>query len=203
MGFLKHRRFAFGTVFAVVLTIVVLLFQARVDFRVLSVLYIAINSILIILMSLVGTILLMAGYFVVPRLLARVWRALLVNITLHTLQRVIETQSSMVQATAIGERQGSVVFRLETGSNSGVTYGTRFTVSNTATGEAWGVIEAVEADGYSCTCIVLDRINPEFWDELEARMRRDASPPQGVTIKRAFPEDIVEIINNLLNSWRR
>ncbi len=202
MGFLKHRRFAFGTVFAVVLTVVVLIFQARVDFRVLTVLYIAINSILIILISLVATILLMAGYFVVPRLLARAWRVLLVNITLHTLRRAIQTQSSMVQATAIGERQGSVVFRLETGSNSGVTYGTSFTVSNTATGEAWGDIEVVEVDGDSCICIVFNRTNPEFWNELEARMRRDASPPQGVTIKRALPEDIVEIVTDLLNSWR-
>ena len=94
-----------------------------------------------------------------------------------------------------------MVIRIGTGFNKGVAYGSRFRVTNTATAETWGIIEAVEVDDGSCTCIVFDRINIDFWDDLEQRMNRDPAPPLGVTFTREFPVEVLETVAQLLNSW--
>ena len=80
--------------------------------------------------------------------------------------------------------------------------GTRFQVTNTATEIVWGIVEVVEAQDTSCVCQVSDRINIEFWDEMELRMYRDASPPLGVTIPKEFPEGLlIEEVLHLVKQW--
>lgn len=172
------------------------------DFQSLSTQYIVLNIALALLISFGATLVLLVGLLPFAGFLSSIWRRLLVKIAFYAFKQAVSRQYSPIEATGIGPREGSVVIRLEAGSNSGVAYRAKFRVTNAATGETWGIIEAVEVDDTSCTCIVSDRSNPDFWDELEGRMRRDAAPPQGVTITREFPEDIVEIIRELLKSWR-
>lgn len=80
--------------------------------------------------------------------------------------------------------------------------GTRFRVTNTASGEIWGIIEAIEVQDISCVCQVFDRINIEFWDGLEERMGRDPSPPSGVSLSKEIPEELLELVQGLISSWR-
>ena len=154
------------------------------------------------LIALGATLILVLVAWLCWRYLPKFGRRLLAAVALWALSRALITHQKTVPCIAIGERQGSVVIRLGTGFNSEVAYGTRFRVTNTATGEVWGIIEAVEVYDASCICAVFDRSNPHFWEELEGRMNRDASPPLGVTIRREFPEEIMDLIWELLDVWR-
>ena len=145
---------------------------------------------------------LFAGVYIIFPAFSRVLsRLFLVEVALYAFSRALRLQSNSVQSTSIGPSEGSVVVSLETGSHSGVVLGTRFRITNTATGEVWGIIAAVEVDNATCVCSVSNRNNPRFWEELEGRMDRDASPPQGVTIRREFPEEIMDLIRELLDVW--
>ena len=142
-----------------------------------------------------GTLLIFSGA------LSKCWKWLLAQVTLYTFSKALRLQNNPIHSTGIGERNGSVVLRLETGSNSGVVFGTRFRVTNTAAGEMWGVLQAIEVDDTWCICSVFNRSNPGFWEELERRVNMDASPPLGVTIRRDFPEEFMDMIRELLNGW--
>ena len=80
--------------------------------------------------------------------------------------------------------------------------GERFVVLNAISEEKWGVLQVSEIREYSCICSVFDRINPEFWDELEKRMRFDASSPQGVIIRREIPADyLLDWLSRILRNY--
>ncbi len=189
--------------FAVVLTVVLFVFQARIDLASLSISLVAINTILATLISAFVTAILLFLYllttFAIPRLLKR----LMVWITLRTVSKAVASQTRTVEATGIGSIDGSVGVSLLLGGQDGVMLGHRFTVFNTATQENWGVLEVSEIQETSCTCVVSDRINPEFWEGLEGRMRSDASPPHGVSIRRQIPiEALFDWLHELLKTWR-
>lgn len=175
-------RIGFLPVHGISLAIVALLFQARVDFSYLSVRYLTINTILAMVIALAATLVLILLPLLSWGFLTKISRKLLAAIALRTLSQALRQHNCPVQCIGIGSRVGSVVISLETGFNSRVAYGARFRVTNTATGEVWGIIEAVEVYDASCICAVFDRSNPHFWEELEGRMDRDSSPPIGVTI---------------------
>jgi hypothetical protein len=198
----RQIRIAFIPAFGIILAIVLFLFQARVDFLSISTRYVVINAILAILISLGATTLLLAGYAVLARLFRKTWRRLLIRITSYTLEQATNQHSKIIHATGIGEREGSVVIRLEIGSQESVVPGDKFEVSNIASKEKLGTIEVIEIEETSCVCSVFDRINVHFWDGLEERMRRDPSPPSGVIISREFPEGILESMQILLRNWR-
>lgn len=112
--------------------------------------------------------------------------------------QAIEVYAGSVEALGIGERDGSVVIRLELGSNQPAMIGDRFDAFNLASGEKWGVIEATEISSDSCICSVFDRINVEFWQGLEIRMRTDAAPPTGIKFSREVPENILVFLDRLI-----
>jgi hypothetical protein len=81
--------------------------------------------------------------------------------------------------------------------------GDRFVVLATAREEKWGVLEVSEVHDTYSVCSVSDRINPEFWADLERRMRYDPSPPQGITIRREIPDEaLFEWLRVLLKGER-
>ena len=85
--------------------------------------------------------------------------------------------------SGIGEKEDSIVIRLVGGSNEPLAVGDTFEVLNTASSARWGVLEVIEVEGDSCVGQVSDRIRVEFRVQLESRVRRDPSPPTGVTLK--------------------
>ena len=188
-------RIGFLPVYGISLTIVLLLFQARVDLSALSSGFLTINIVLAMLIALAATLVLVLVPMLCWGYLPKIGRRVLAAIALRTLSQALRQHDQSVTCIGIGQREVSVVIRLETGFNSGVDYSTRFRVTNTA------IIEAVEVNDASCICIVFDRINRDFWDDLEQRMNRDAAPPLGVTFKRELPVECLEFVAQLLNNW--
>ena len=125
------------------------------------------------------------------------------SLTFWVITRAARSYSIEVEATGIDEQKGSVIIRLGSGANGGVIVGDKFSVINNASRQSWGVVQVINAEDTSCVCEVSDRINEEFWEEMESRVRRDPSPPAGVTYRRQILEGALEAVEQLLQSWRR
>ena len=203
MEFWKQIRSWIIPVFAVALTAVLFVFQVTIEFIHLSSKLIAINLVFAILISVAVTLVLLFLYLVttvaVPKLLTR----LSVWITLKTVTKAITNLTVIVQATGITTIGDDVGIDLPLGSRDGIMSGDRFVVLATAREEKWGVLEVSEVRDTYSVCSVSDRINPEFWADLERRMRYDPSPPQGITIRREIPEEaLFEWLRALLKGER-
>lgn len=197
----RQIRLAFVTLLAIILALIFPLFQVYLDFGSLSAKYVALNAFFAVLISLGVTLLLIALYAVLVGFLGTLWRHLLAKITLYVLARAVDGYGISAQATSIGERSGSVVLRLEVGPAEPISVGDKFSVVNSATRDRWGVVEVIEVQGNSCLCSVFDRINEEFWEQLESRMRRDPSPPAGVAFSREVPAGLLAGVREVLQRW--
>ncbi len=203
MEFWKQIRSWIIPVFAVALAVVLFVFQVTIEFVHLSIQLIAINLVFAILISIAVTLVLIFLYLIitvtVPKLLTR----LSVWITLRTVTKAITNLTVIVQATGITTIGDDVGIDLPLGSRDGIMSGDRFVVLATAREEKWGVLEVSEVRDTYSVCSVSDRINPEFWADLERRMRYDPSPPQGITIRREIPEEaLFEWLRALLKGER-
>ena len=147
-------------------------------------------------LSFVIAVIFLLAMLVFPRILRRftVW------VTLRTVCSAISRLSIPIDPDGIAEIEGDVGIGLRLGSQDGLSEGDRFLVVNTTNQRKWGILQVHEIRKNSCICLVLDRTNPEFWDALEARMREDPSPSQGVTIRRALSEEfLMDRLSRLLN----
>jgi hypothetical protein len=180
---------------------VLFVLQARVDLLRLSAEYVALNTAFAILISLGATALILLAFVLVTRFLNKVWRDFQVRITLHTLDQAVGRYYEPVQTTGIGARRGEIVIRLAVGTIGSVGVGDKFDVFNAATRERWGVLEVIEVEDASCVCTVSDRMNIDFWHQLEQRMERDPSPPAGVTFSREAPPGLLDFVRRLLRIW--
>ena len=86
-------------------------------------------------------------------------------------------------------------------SIASVTEGEKFEVSNTASGRILGVLEVTAMEELSCLCQVFDRIDTDFWQELEERARSNPAPPSGVTFSRALPEGFWDFVQKIVGNW--
>lgn len=177
------------------------LFQARLDLLSLSAKFVALNTVFAILIALGATALILLAFVLVTRFLSKVWQDFQVRITLHTLDRAVGRYSEPVQATGIGARRGDIVIRLAVGTIGSVGVDDKFDVLNAATREKWGMLEVIEVEDTSCVCRVSDRMNVDFWHELEQRMERDPAPPAGVTFSREAPPGLLDFVRRLVRTW--
>ena len=176
-------------VFAVVLAVVLFLFQVAIDFVSLSIQLITINTIFAILISIAATIILVLFYHLIVITVQKILSHVMVWITFKTISKALTNLTETVQASGITTIDDNVGIDLPLGFRDNVIRGDRFVVLATAREEKWGVLEVSEVRDTYSVCSVFDRINPEFWDDLERRMRFDPSPPQGITIRREIPEE--------------
>ena len=187
--------------YAVVLAIVLFLFGAKLDLNVLPISLLAVNAVLALVAAGIVTLVLVVLAIALAWVAKKVWRKVLARVTLFTLLRAVDRYSAPVQAVSIGERNGSLVIRLPLGEDSGMVSGQRFSAINLATGGLLGVIESFDVEKLSCSCSLSGSINIEFWEELEARMRREFSPPAGVIFSREIPEGFWDLANGIIRHW--
>ena len=171
------------------LAVVLFLFQVAIDFVSLSIQLITINTIFAILISIAATIILVLFYHLIVITVQKILSHVMVWITFKTISKALTNLTETVQASGITTIDDNVGIDLPLGFRDNVIRGDRFVVLATAREEKWGVLEVSEVRDTYSVCSVFDRINPEFWDDLERRMRFDPSPPQGITIRREIPEE--------------
>ena len=150
-----------------------------------------------------GSILLLALYHCFTVRLPKLLRRLAVWVTFRTIHKFLAELEPSVNPIGITPIDDDVAVGLPLGLRDGLATGDRFVVLNAASQETWSVIQVHEIHEGSCICSVLDRINLEFWNSLETRMRQDASPPQGVTIRRELPDEhLLDWLTRLLRTPR-
>ena len=203
LGFLKKIWLPFLTLLGIGLAIAVPLFLAVFTDDLSSNNKIVITVLQAILAAIGASIVLILAYIFIASGIPKFVKAVRVWITLKTVTKAVESQTGTVQISGITPIENNVGIGLSVGLQDGVFPGQRFVVFNTANQEKWGVLEVSEVWDRSCVCSVSDRTNPEFWDNLDSRIRSDASPPGGVTIRREIPEeDLYDWLQRILKSWR-
>ena len=204
LAFLKKVSLPFSVLLGIGLAIAIPLFLAIFTDDLSSTEEIVITVLKAILVAIGSSIALILAYLSIVIGIPKLIMLIAVQITLKTVKSAIASQTDIVQASGITSIEDDVGVGLSVGSEDGVFQGQRFVVSNTANQEKWGVLEAAEVREHSCVCFVFDRTNTEFWDNLVRRMRHDASPPQGVTIRKEIPEEaLYEWLQEILKSWRK
>lgn len=98
-----------------------------------------------------------------------------------------------IPIAGISEQHGTVHLVLELPTTPETFMGMRLTVSPRADGALWGVVEITHIDGNTGYAAPVDRVNPDFWDHLEERMRRDPSPPKDVVVKTEMYEALAQL----------
>ena len=164
---------------------------------------IAVVIILAVLMAIAASVVLLLLYRVATVSIPRLLRRIMVWVTFKTVREALSRQAIAVEPMGITPIEDGVGIGLPLGFQDGLGSGERFLVLNAASQEKWGVLQVSEIQEKSCVCSVFDRINPEFWDGLERRVRHDASPPRGVIIRREIPEEyLLDWLSRLLNAPR-
>ncbi len=204
LGFLEKMALPFSVLLGIGVAITIPSFLAIATDDSSSNSKISITVLLAILVSATISIFLMLIYFLIAVGIPKFLKLIMVQVTLKTVKRAVESQTGTVQASGITSIEDDVGVGLLVGAQDGVFPGQKFVVFNSANQEKWGVLEVSEVQEHSCICSVFDRTNPEFWDDLVRRMRRNASPPQGITIRREIPEEaLYEWLQGILKSWRK
>lgn len=203
LGFLKKIWLPFLTLLGIGLAIAVPLFLEVFTDDLSSSDKIVITVLQAILAAIGASIVLILAYIFIAAGIPKFLKAVRVWITLKTVRKAVESQTGTVQISGITPIENNVGIGLSVGLQDGVFPGQRFVVLNTANQEKWGVLEVSEVWDRYCVCSVSDRTNPEFWDNLDSRIRSDAAPPGGVTIRREIPEEaLYDWLQRILKSWR-
>ena len=164
---------------------------------------IAVVVVLAVVMAAAAGIALLLLYHLATVRIPRLLRRLAVWVTFRTVRDALSKQALVVELSGLTQIGEAVGIGLPLGLRDGLVIGERFAVLNAASQEKWGTLQVSEIREESCICSVFDRINQEFWDGLEGRMRYDASPPRGVTIRREIPEEyLLDWLSRLLNAPR-
>ena len=164
---------------------------------------IAVVIVLAVLASAAASLVLLLLYHLAAVRTPRLLRRIMVWVTFKTVRAALSQQAVVVEPLAITPILDGVGIGLPLGLQDGLLIGEQFLVLNAASQEKWGVLQVSDINEESCVCTVLDRVNPEFWDALERRLRHDASPPQGVIIRRALQEEhLLDRLERLLRAYR-
>ena len=164
---------------------------------------IAVVVILAVLMAVAASFVLLLLHQVATVSIPRLLRRFMVWVTFKTVKEALSRQAIFVEPLGITPIEDGVGIGLPLGLQDGIIISDRFVVLNASSQEKWGVLQVSEVQEKSCVCSVFDRINPGFWDALEKRMRLDASPPQGVIIRRELQEEnFLDRLNGLLRAYR-
>lgn len=164
---------------------------------------IAVVITLAVLTAIAASVVVLLLYRVATVSIPRLLRRFMVWVTFKTVREALSRQAIAIESIGITPTEEGVGIGLPLGTRERLVRSERFVVLNAASQEKWGTLQVYSLKEDSCICTVFDRMNSEFWADLENRMRYDASPPQGVIIKREIPEDfLLDWLSRLMNTPR-
>lgn len=121
----------------------------------------------------------------------RVEQVLTVVEDLSGIPRQLLSRGLHHEITGKSKLDGSVVLHMD--PLPGVAEGMEFDVI-TAFKQQWGRVRVLTVAEDDVVLEVLDRINPEFWDEAEATMETDPTMPQGVRLKVTLRQEVENVV---------
>jgi hypothetical protein len=179
-------------------TIVLFFFQARLDLPNLKPTVLLAYTVAALVFP---AVLVLIAFFLVKAFIFTA-RLILSWLALFVFFVAVEKYSKPVIAESISEQHGDLVVRLPLGADNGLTSEQRIQAANSATGEILGVLSPLDIGRTACLCIVFDRMNVDFWDDLDNRKRRNFSPPSGVKFAREIPDRFLVFLKLVQCVWR-
>ncbi len=159
------------------------------------------NSITLVSVSLLLSVAL--GYWrFIRNTLGKIWTATARRIVWQSIENQMREYSSQIRILGLNNNSGTVNLILEAGSSNGISSGMMFDIVTDPGGEIYGEVQVVQIEDSSCTVSPANRINTEFWEKLEDRMKYDPSSPPNIIAKRKIPDGIRDFLKALLQKER-
>ena len=146
---------------------------------------------------------LIAGYRLPLRWATWAYRAFMRRLAKRAIRSSLSYSMMPIECTGILEIDNEVALQIRAGTSDGIRDGHQFNVYESMNNELWGRVVAINVRPFDCDCITTDRVNIEFWRELERRMRYNTSKPPNVHLVRDLPVIfLMEQVERLLDDWR-
>ena len=146
---------------------------------------------------------LVAGYGFPLRWTNGAYRTVMRRLAKKAIRSSLSHAMTPIDCTGILETDFGFALRVQAGGLQGITEGSRFNVHESTDNRLWGKVIAVEVRDDDCDCVPYDRVNEEFWVEIESRLRTDTSAPSNVhLIRDALDPGSLDGILRLLDDWR-
>lgn len=153
------------------------------------------NSIILISASFLLSIA-FGGRFI-QNALARARRAFVKNMVRKYIENQMREYSSEISILGLTNNSGTVNLILEAGSSNGISRETMLNVVTYPGAELYGEVQVIQISDSKCTASPTNRINSEFWEKLEDKMKSDPSPPPNIVAKRQIPDGIMDFLKIL------
>ncbi len=133
----------------------------------------------------------------------KVWIPIAKWITLKYIEKRMKEYSSEIRILGLKNNSGTVNLILEAGVNDGVSLEVMLDVVTKPGGERYGEVRVIQLSNGVSIVSPTNRINVEFWEKLEDRMRSDPSPPPNVVAKLQIPRGLSKSLELLLQKEKR
>lgn len=155
------------------------------------------NSITLVSVSLMFSI--VSGcWMLIRNVLSKVWIAAAKRIALRYVVNQMREYSSQIRIIGLTNNSGTVNLILEASSSDGIYPKARLDIITDPGGEIYGEVQVIQISNSGCKVSPTNRINTEFWEKLEDRMKSDPSPPPNIVAKRQIPDGIRDFLKTLL-----
>lgn len=122
---------------------------------------------------------LMASYRYWTGLAVSLYRSAVRAIAKHAVRSSLKQAMTPMTCTGILDRNGTVHLKVELSDSDVIGKDDQLYVHEEADDDLWGVVRVVEyLEERSVICTPINRINPEFWEHLEDRMKVDTGAPK-------------------------
>lgn len=146
---------------------------------------------------------LIASYRFFTGLAVGMYRWAVRPIAKHAVRSSLKQAMTPMTCTGILDRNGTVHLKVVIGDSDVIGQGDEMYVHEEADDALWGAVRVVEEVGdRHVICVPTNRVNTQFWEHLEDRMRFDSTAPSNVYLVRKTPSDFQRVIDNFLNDWR-
>lgn len=155
------------------------------------------NSITLVSISLMLSI--VSGcWMLIRNVLSKVWIAAARRIAQRYVVNQMREYSSQIRIIGLNNNFGTVNLILEASSSDGIYPEAMLDVVTDPGGEIYGEVQVIQISNSRCTVSPTNRINTEFWENLEDRMESDPSPPPNIVAQRQIPDGIIDFLKTLL-----
>jgi hypothetical protein len=145
----------------------------------------------------------LGGWMFIRNALNKVWEPITARIAWAYIERLVEEYKSEIRISGIKNNSGTVNLILETNGNNDVFQGMRLDIVTQPGGERYGEVEVTQLSNDEFIASPTNRINVEFWEKLEDRMKSDPSPPPNVVAKRPVSDRLIESLKHLHKKERK
>lgn len=142
------------------------------------------------------------GYRYFTSLVIVTYRSFMRSLAKHAIRSSLRQAMTPMTCAGILDRNGTVHLKVRLVKSVKVDEGDPLYVHEAVNDATWGIVRVSDrVDDNYIVCEPIDRMNVDFWEHLEDRMKFDTSAPN-VYLVKLLPTDFLRTTENFLNDWR-